>query len=245
MADILEQLAEKLKQALGAELVSVILYGSAASGDRQEKFSDYNVLCVLNRLTPRELAATETVFRWWNAQGNPAPLLLTAQEVASSTDCFAIEFHDIKESHRLLYGADVVSALTVENTYYRAQVERELRAKLLRVRQKASAILSDNAALRQLLADSVSTFCVLFRHALILHGEKAPVKKREIIARAKERFGLDAAPFLSLLDLREQKVKAKEMEPGAVLAAYLTEIGKVIDAVDALEKTDAREGVRN
>ena len=237
MADTLDQLVLKLKQALGQELVSVILYGSAASGDHQEKFSDYNVLCVLNRLTRTELAASETVFRWWRDQGNPTPLLLTSNEVETSTDCFAIEFHDIKESHRLLFGADVVSALTVDNSFYRAQVEHELRAKLLRVRQKASAILSDTDALRRLLADSLSTFCVLFRHALILHGETAPVRKREILEHARTRFGIDAASFFALLDLREQKLRAKDVEPLAVLDSYLTEIGKVIAAVDALEKT--------
>ena len=86
MADTLDQLVLKLKQALGQELVSVILYGSAASGDHQEKFSDYNVLCVLNRLTRTELAASETVFRWWRDQGNPTPLLLTSNEVETSTD---------------------------------------------------------------------------------------------------------------------------------------------------------------
>ena len=237
MPDTLDQLVEKLKQSLGAELVSVVLYGSAATGDHQEKFSDYNVLCVLNRLTPAELAASERVFRWWHEQGNPTPLLLTAHEVETSTDCFAIEFHDIKENHRLLFGADVVSGLRVDNSFYRAQVEHELRAKLLRVRQKASAILSDADALRRLLADSISTFCVLFRHALILHGESAPAKKREIMEHACIRFGLNAVPFRALLDLRDQRVKPKEVEPGAVLASYLTEIGKVIDAVDSLEKT--------
>ena len=46
----LDQLVEKLSKALGDELVSVVLYGSAASGDHDEKFSDYNVLCVLREV---------------------------------------------------------------------------------------------------------------------------------------------------------------------------------------------------
>ena len=232
----LDPLVEKLRKALGADLVSVVLYGSAAAGDHNEKFSDFNVLCVLSRITPAQLGATETIFRWWRQQGNPAPLLLTEHEVRTSTDCFAIEFHDIKEHHRILYGADVVSSLEIDRSFYRAQVEHDLRAKLLRLRQKASGILSDKDVLRRLLVDSISTFCVLFRHALILHGVDVPGKKRAIIARAQERFGIDPAPFNTLLDLREQKVKPKEMEPEALLDAYMIEIGKVIDAVDILEK---------
>ena len=235
----LDPLVEKLRKALGPDLVSVVLYGSAAVGDHNEKFSDYNILCVLSQVAPAQLAATETIFRWWRQQGNPAPLLLTEHEVQTSTDCFAIEFQDIKEHHRILYGADVVSSLVIDRCFYRAQVEHDLRAKLLRLRTKASGILSDKDVLLRLLADSISTFCVLFRHALILHGVTAPGMKREIVARVQERFGIDPAPFNSLLDQREQKVKPKELEPEALLAAYMKEIGKVIDAVDSLEKADA------
>jgi hypothetical protein len=236
----LDQLVERLRKALGPDLVSVVLYGSAAVGDDDEKFSDYNVLCVLGQITPVQLGATGTIFRWWREQGNPAPLLLTENEVRTSTDCFAIEFHDIKEHHRILYGADVVSSLTIDRSFYRAQVEHDLRAKLLRLRQKASGILSDKDVLRRLLVDSISTFCVLFRHALILHGiGDAPGRKRDIIERAHERFGIDTAPFDSLLDRREEKIKPKDIEPEALLAAYLKEIGRVIDAVDSLEKTGA------
>src|SRR5580658_4302173 len=187
----LDQLVEKLRKGLGPDLVSVVLYGSAAVGDHHEKFSDFNVLCVLKQVTPAQLGATETIFRWWREQGNPSPLLLTEDEVRTSTDCFAIEFHDIREHHRVLFGADVVSSLTVDTCFYRAQVEHDLRAKLLRLRQKASGVLSDKDVLCRLLVDSISTFCVLFRHALILHGVDAPGRKRDIIARANERFGID------------------------------------------------------
>src|ERR1019366_9846504 len=232
----LDQLVEKLNKALGADLVSVVLYGSAAVGDHQDKFSDYNVLCVLSQITPVHLGATETVFRWWQQQGNPAPLLLTEHEVKTSTDCFAIEFHDIKDHHKILAGADVVSALEIDHSFYRAQVEHDLRAKLLRLRQKASAILSDKDVLRRLLAESLSTFCVLFRHALIFSGVEGPARKREVIDRAVERFGLDGGPFRYLLDLREQKAKAPEVDPQALLGSYLIEIGKVIDPVDGMEK---------
>jgi hypothetical protein len=238
MDKVLNELVEKLQKAYGDRLVSVVLYGSAASGDHHEKFSDLNILCVLSQIAPRELGAGEEIFRWWREQGSPAPLLLTEHEVATSTDCFAIEFHDIKRHHRLLHGKDVVTTLVVDNSFYRAQVEHDLRAKLLRLRQKASGMLSDSDLLRRLLLDSISTFCVLFRHALALHGVDTPLKKREVIAKAREQFGFDAAPFEKLLDVREERLKPREVEPVGLLASYLDGIGVVIDAVDRLEKQE-------
>lgn len=232
----LEQIVEKLKAALGGNLVSVVLYGSAATGDHNEKTSDYNVLCVLTKITPAELKSVEPVFRWWREQGNPSPLLLTEHELRTSTDCFAIEFHDIQEHHKILHGPNLVESLEIDRSFYRAQVECELRTKLLRLRQKAGGLLSDNSALRSLMVDSVSTFCVLFRHSLILSGVAAPARKREIVSAAAAKFGIDAEPFATLLDLREQKVKPKEIEPEPLFARYMMQIERVIDAVDAIEK---------
>jgi hypothetical protein len=236
MDKLVQQLVEKLQKAYGDRLVSVVLYGSAAAGDHHAKFSDYNVLCVLSQMTPRELGDGEAILRWWREQGSPSPLLLTEQEVETSTDCFAIEFNDIKRHHQLLFGKDVISTLVVDDSFYRAQVEHDLRAKLLRLRQKASGMLSDADLLRRLLLDSVSTFCVLFRHALILHGAEGPSAKREVIARASERFGFDPLPFDKLLAIREQQLKAREVEPVALLDAYMRAINLVIAAVDQLEK---------
>lgn len=236
MEKVLTQLVERLQEAFKDRLVSVVLYGSGATGDRQEKFSDYNVLCVLTELSRRELAASEPIFRWWREQGSPAPLLLTEQEVHGCTDCFAIEFHDIKRDHQVLHGKDIVADLEIDDSFYRAQVEHDLRAKLLRLRQKASGMLSDANLMRRLLLDSISTFCVLFRHALLLHGVAAPARKREVIQAARQQFTLDAAPFEKLLDIREELVKPREVDPVALFDSYVAGISVVIDAVDRLEK---------
>lgn len=236
MKDVLGQLNEKLQKVYGDRLVSLVLYGSAAAGDHHQKFSDFNVLCVLSRITPRELGESQAIFRWWREQGNPAPLLLSEDEVRTSTDCFAIEFYDIKHQHRLLYGKDVVSPLEVDGPFYRAQVEHDLRAKLLRLRQKAAGVLSDKDLLRRLLADSLSTFCVLFRHALLLSGAEPRFKKREIVEQAAGRFGFDAQPFEKLLDLREERTKPRELDPLPLFESYLKGIETVIHAVDRLAK---------
>lgn len=234
--DILTQLVEKLQKAYGDRLVSVVLYGSAVSGNNHSRFSDYNILCVLDRITPSEMAQSEDVFRWWREQGSPSPLLLTEQEVATSTDCFAIEFRDIKAQHRVLHGKDVITPLEVDYSFYRAQVEHDLRAKLLRLRQKASGMLSKEDSLRRMMADSLSTFCVLFRHALNLSGAEASMAKREVIAQASGAFGFDASSFEKLLDLREDRIKPRDFDPAGQLPGYLQGIAAVIDAVDKLEK---------
>jgi hypothetical protein len=65
---------------------------------------------------------------------------------------------------------------------------------------------------------------------------EAPARKREVIEQAREHFGVDPAPFQKLLDIREERLKPREVEPVALLTAYLQGISVVIDAVDRLEK---------
>ncbi len=242
MEKILQKLVGRLEQAHNGKLISVVLYGSAAVGDNDSRFSDLNILCVLSEITPRELEDSESVFRWWRDQGHPAPLLLSEEEVRTSTDCFPIEFHDITRQHKILFGNDVVSNLVVDDSFYRAQVEHELRAKLLRLRQKASAVLSDPELLHRLLADSVSTFCVLLRHALALHGFTPDMHKRETVRQGAAAFGFDPAPFEALLDLRDGKGKPGAGNPRALFSDYLKQIAVIIGAVDRLEKSPARPG---
>ena len=234
MDKLLQDLVERLRKAFGAGLESVVLYGSAATGELHVHYSDLNVLCVLAAITPVELAAAEPIFRWWRDKGNPSPLLLTKAELGTSVDCFPVEFHDIKSQHRLLHGADLVSGLVIDDRHYRAQVEYQLRSKLLRLRQKAGGVLSDRHLLLHLMADSVSTFFVLARHALILSGQSPVWPKRDVIEAARTAFGVDPEPFLALLDLREGKRKEREIDPHPIFAAYLAAIDCLVLVVDQL-----------
>jgi hypothetical protein len=231
----LSDLVERLQKAHQDTLLSVILYGSAAGSDYHDKYSDLNVLCVLKQVTPQELANSEPVMNWWRGKGNPSPLLMSEQEVQTSTDCFPIEFHDMQERRRVLFGKDVIESLAVDQSFYRAQVEHELRAKLLRLRQKGAGLLTDHSALLRLMADSVSTFLVLGRHALLLAGIAVDWKKREV-ARKLKQIGVDSTPFLTLLDLREQTIGELQIEPGLLFGEYLKNIEVLVSYVDRLEK---------
>jgi predicted nucleotidyltransferase len=231
----LAQLVEKTRAALGDRVAAVILYGSGAGGEHHARFSDLNVLCVVTAVTARELADIEPVVKWWRGEGNPSPLLLSREEVLTSTDVFPIEFHDMLEQRRVLYGEDVIAGLQIDRTFYRAQVEHDLRSKLLRLRQQAATVLSDRDALLALMADSVSTFCILLRHALLLGGVNAGTKKRDVVSHLHE-IGIDPAPFETLLDVREGRAKAKDVTPGTLFEAYLARIHSAVEYVDRLAK---------
>jgi len=203
--------------------------------DWQRDTSDLNVLCVLSRLTPEELGQSEPVFRWWHEADNPAPLLLTPEEVRSSTDCFPMEFYDMQQHRRVLYGRDVIDGLTVDRRYYRAQVERELRAKQIRLRQRAAEVLSSGDRLQRLMTDSISTFCVLGRHALILSGEAPRWRKREILEALAKQIGTPLTGADEILAIRSSGKTTAAQAAVPLLSRYLTDVDALVRFVDALE----------
>jgi hypothetical protein len=233
--DELKELVSRLERSLHDRLVSVILYGSGAGEDHHAKFSDLNVLCVLKEITPRELIECEPILGWWRQQGHPSPTLMSEEEVHNSADCFPIEFRDMKDRRKVLCGLDVIADVKVDGKFYRAQIEHELRSKLFRLRQQGARVLSDPAALLKLCLDSVSTFCVLGRHALIASGTHARSEKRAIVHQLGASLKMDVKPFETLLDLREDKSGSEQGDPGELFAAYLQCIQRMIEFVDRLE----------
>jgi len=233
--DVLEQLVKKLDHALSGRLVSIILYGSAAMPEA-DHFSDLNTLVVLKDITPRELADSEPVLRWWREQGHPPLLLMTEQEVPNSTDSFPVEFRDMQRRRRVLYGTDPIADLVVEDKYYRAQLEYQLRSGLLRLRRQGGPILSDSKALLALCLESVSTFSLLGRHLLLLAGVEPPAGRRDLVEKLAKKLDISMKPLEILLDIGEEKPGADPGEPSELFAEYLVCISKLIAFVDQKEK---------
>ena len=230
----LSTLVERLTKAFGDRLSSVILYGSAASEDWNQNVSDLNILCVLDRISRTELQTAQPILNWWREAGNPAPLLLTAQEVEDSTDCFPMEFRDMQQFRKVLTGSDAIAGISIDQKYYRAQVEHEMRAKQLRLRQHAAQLLAEPERLHRLMVDSVSTFCVLGRHALILQGQAPLWRKQEIVQALELAIGTPLAGIDEILAIRSAKRSAQEEAAADLLDRYLQDVEALVRFVDRL-----------
>ena len=234
MEKLLNELVDRLRKAYGGNLVSVVLHGSATSGEFHEKFSDLNVLVVLQSLGVPELVEGQETVRWWVKQKQPLPLLMSREEIENANDIFPIEFLDIQHTHRLLDGEDVVGKIVIDTSNHRRQVEHEVRASLLRLRGRFLGLQRDKSDVARLMLDSLSSFATLFRHALMLAGVAAPVKKREVFLAAAEKFSISAEPFEKLLAAREQNCKPAAEEVLPLFESYLAEITHLAEAVDKL-----------
>jgi len=245
MASTDNKLAEfvaRLKTAVGANLQSVILYGSAARGETHEKYSDVNLLCVLGSLSAGDLLKLSPVVTWWlDKQKEPAPLLFTMDELRESADVFAIEFVDMKENHRVLHGPDVVAEIAVPMNLHRVQVEHELRSAVLKLRMHFIRRAGDAKALYEILADSYASVLTLLRHTLIAMGEEPADAPRDVFSRLAAIAGVDALAFEPGLVLRETGKLQRDVN--AEYGDYLAALEKVIRVLDKhLPKREWKRG---
>ena len=228
------EFVERLRKAAGGNVLSVILYGSAAGGEFHPEFSNVNVLCILREISFATLSTLSPVAAWWAGQGHPAPLLMTGEELQSSADVFSIELLDMKQYHRVLFGEDVLGGLTVPMHLHRAQLEYELREKLILLRERLLLAAKDDKQLWELLLGSLGTFTTLFRHALIALGDATPASKREAVQRLAARVPFEGAAFMQLLDIREKRADRGKINAKDVAAGYLLAIQQTVAAVDTM-----------
>lgn len=232
MDKLLAELVEKLKKAAGANLKSVVLYGSAASGHYQPGHSDLNVLAILDRLDGAALESMRPAIAWWTSKGNPHVLMFTFDELRCSADVFAIELLDIRSRHKVLYGEDCFVGLNVPMDLHRIELEHELRTKVIRLRQAYMEASGDSKRLLRLLTDSITSFLTLFRHTLIALGEEPPAHRHEVLDRLAARFNVDVSPFHAVLEVREEKRRPKDVDVTSVGRAYLESVRRIADEVD-------------
>ncbi len=224
----------RLRDAAGANLESVILFGSSVTGDFHAEFSNVNLFCVVRDTSFAAMRALAPAVKWWDAQKQPPPLFMTRAEIERSVDVFTIELIDVKQHHRVLFGEDVFANLSIPADLHRAQVEYELREKLALLRQHLLLAYGNDSRLWELLTRSISSFATLFRHALIVLDSNAPTGKRPAIKALADKIGFDPLPFLQVLDVREKIAKPKQFEVSDVFARYLAALERVTSAVDRM-----------
>ncbi|MBM3759089.1 MAG: hypothetical protein FJW36_02455 [Acidobacteria bacterium] len=229
----LNELVSRAQSALGSNLDSILLYGSAARNEFDSGHSDLNILILSKTIDRATLSAIAPLVLWWREADNPQPLLFTREEFLKSTDAFPIEIIDIQAAHRLLWGDDPMPGLTVDPAHHRAQLEHEIRSKLLRLRQKAMPILQDPQPLLKLMAESVTTFLLFVRHALLLKQLEAPQSRRQLLEAAHKAGLIAPSCFAQLIDLREGKLSPKSLDSVQLFEDYLKQIQDLVASIDA------------
>ena len=232
--EIFPGITNDYKQLFGDDLDSVIVYGSAASGEYVPGKSDINFMIVLSEHGIDRIDRTFEVIGKWKKLGVATPLFLTEDYIRTSLDAFPIEYLNFQNNYQLVYGKDVLKDLTFDLRFVRLQCEREIKGKLLLLREAFLETRGKGRDLQQLVSQSIRAFVAIFNGLLYLKGKGIPRHKREVITEVCQTFDMDTSLFQKLLDIKENKMKPSGTEITQLFQAYLKETGRLWRVVDAL-----------
>jgi predicted nucleotidyltransferase len=224
----LEELVRQLQLAYGNGLRSVVLFGSAVAGEHRAKHSDYNVLVVVDSLPLDRLRAVAAVSKAWAEDGNPPPMTFTAKEFKSSSDIFPMEYADILERHRVLFGDSPFDGIQVSPRDLRLQVEQQTMGKLLQLRQATMGAGGDSKLQLEVLEKSLSTLMVIFRGISRLQGEAPSQDYEELTRRLAQRAAFSPDPFVSVIRHSRGTEKISKESASAILEGYLSAMERLV-----------------
>jgi predicted nucleotidyltransferase len=234
--EALRHFVTDLHSTHGDNLVSVVLYGSAAAGDHTKDRSDYNLLIALDHITPEDLRLSQAPVREWQRLGHPLPVYFTVEELSDAGDVFPIEFLQMEKARVVLYGKDPFESVEVTKRDLRHQTEYELRSKLILLRRHYISASGSSQKLSELMRTSLTTFATFFRPVIALNGQEPPVTKIDTVRSIVRLLGLDSKTFERILSLPPgDETAVSEVEADELFAAYMAQIEHVIEFVDRLE----------
>jgi predicted nucleotidyltransferase len=181
--------AKELRQVLGTNLASVILYGSAVRGEYVRARSDLNLMLVFKKLDLEHITKVGKSMPRKVRKTLPQLVFWTEKELANAWDVFPLEFEDIMENHQCLVGKDPFTKRKVDKKHMRYQLEFELRSKLLNVRDSWLSLRLDKYALMMFLIKAGNSFEYLLRKVEAVFGKKLAITSDmfEKIKRVKNK----------------------------------------------------------
>jgi predicted nucleotidyltransferase len=232
--EIFDGIVSDYTGVFGDGLVSIICFGSAARGEYRPGKSDINFIIVLEDDTIEKLDEAFDIIARWHSSNVATPVFVTEAYVYSSVDVFPIEYLDMQRSRILVFGKDVLSQLTFENEHIRLQCEKEVKGKLLLLRERFAETHGKAKALCALIGESLVAFIAIFEGLLHLKGLEIPSSKNEIMAVTCRSFGLDGGLFETLLRIRDGKLKPSNEESTNYFKQYLKQIKTLSRIVDSI-----------
>ena len=130
---VLNDFLRAAKESFGTELLSVVLYGSAAEG-KLSATSDVNVVLVLSSFEPGKADPLRAPLRIAQAAIQLRPMFLLREEIPAASRSFASKFADILRRRVILYGEDPFASVAIPRETQILELKQQLLNQILRLR---------------------------------------------------------------------------------------------------------------
>lgn len=229
----------ELKDIFGKRLKSIFIYGSKACLDEDELESDINLMIVTDVLTGDDLKkCSESSLRWMGKgigkKRNPEPVFMGENEWFNSADVYAMEYADIKENHKILFGENLICNIKVKKEDLRFQCEAETKNLLMRFRSHYLRYAKSASEMQKSITPVIKTCIAIFKAILRIKNIEVPKSKYEIVNKIHQITAIDKPLFEKLLCSKEKFCSLNKKETYETADAIVIELTKLLGYVNNL-----------
>jgi hypothetical protein len=208
---------------------SITLIGSALTDDFDPKKSDINSVFVLTKMDLKFLELLAPLGKKYGKKRVAAPLIMSPEYIANSLDVFPLEFLNIKLLHKTIYGEDIFQGLEINRSDLRLQCERELKVRMIGLRQGYISSSGDRQVLTNMFIDSFSGYIPLFRGIVLILGKEPPLRNEDVLKILEEVSGVNTSVFRLVSKQKKQKKKLTIEQLNTIFEDYYAAIENLGD----------------
>jgi len=175
---------QDLQHIFGDRLLAMVAYGQPGASPAPS-------LALVRAITADDLDKCAAHAAAWHRAGCATPLILTRDEFAGSLDAFPIEYGEILDTHRIVYGVDPFAGMSIRTEDLRRECETLVKSHLVHLRENYIECRGRQSQIGELVADGAPAFALLLRRLARLDGFPASTNS-DLSAYAVKRPGLDA-----------------------------------------------------
>jgi hypothetical protein len=235
IAEKIKPFLEEILRGYPENVHSLHIVGSALTPDFDAKTSDVNSIVVLKSMDLSFIEFIAPLSKTYRKKNIAAPLIMTPDYIANSLDVFPIEFLDFRLIHETVFGEDLFRDIEIKPDDLRHQCEREIKSKLIGLRQGYISSLGDRQRLTDGFVDSIAGYMPLFRGIIYLMGKEPPVKKHDVLTMLSDATGVKTDIFLKILDIKKGQLKLSKQELDSVFEDYYASTEKIGNVIDGLQ----------
>jgi predicted nucleotidyltransferase len=230
---LLKSYVKDAVKVYGNDLESIILYGSAVRGEFLPGLSNLNVLLILSSYDFSGLKKYDNLHKRWSKEQVVVPLFLTRADLESASTAFPLEYQDILDSHRLLWGQDPFVGLKIDARYLAAEVVQGLRGNLFRLRQRLVEGRSTEEAITILLPLSVTALLPVLRGLQRLLGRPVIMQGESLLNDIESHLKIDLTGLRDAVALKRGHISPGQKEIPRLMDRYLECLTRLVGTAEA------------
>ncbi len=223
-----------VRATYGDHLDGILLYGSAVRGEFLPGRSNFNIVLLLKSYAGELLKKYSAVHRRWAKEQVVVPLFLTQRDLQAAALVFPLEYLEIQEQHRVLWGQDPFVGFKVDQRHLASQVLQGVRGNLLRMRQRYVEGGGSEDAITILLPLSVTALLPSLRGLQRVLGLPVLSQGEAVLSAVASYLGLDGTGLHDALLLKRGQISPGHKEVPRLFERYVESLSQLVAKVEFL-----------